>query len=30
MGGIWLAAYVWRLAAYPLLPVGDTTLLRED
>jgi hypothetical protein len=30
LGGIWLATYVWRLAAYPLLPVSDTSLLRED
>jgi hypothetical protein len=30
LGGLWLAAYVWRLAAYPLLPVSDTSLLRED
>jgi hypothetical protein len=30
MGGIWLAAYVRQLAAHPLLPVTDTTLLEAD
>jgi hypothetical protein len=30
IGGIWLAVYVWRLAAYPLLPVSDSSLLEEE
>jgi hypothetical protein len=30
MGGIWLVIYVWRLGAYPLLPVSDTSLLEKD
>jgi hypothetical protein len=30
IGGIWLVIYVWRLSAYPLLPVSDTSLLEEE
>jgi hypothetical protein len=30
MGGLWLALYVYQLAAHPLLPVTDTTLREEE
>jgi len=30
MGGLWLTIYVWQLAAFPLLPTSDTSLLAED
>ena len=27
LGGIWVAAYIWNLKKYPLVPVGDSRLM---
>jgi hypothetical protein len=26
LGGLWIAAYIWNLKKYPLVPVGDPRL----